>query len=384
MTTAPARGRDDGPSIATFDLAALIGALDPGYLAGGHEARLTGLVHCDAARELYVVVGEGHVFVSRDAMGTLVEVAELNRCDGALGPARLAVGRLHRRDDGRDDPRHRPRPLRRRHRAGWMPPSATPLAPSCGASRAASGPSRATWSTETAWATGKSGNATAGFFGPRRDAAVAFVPYTDGGAHLFTSLDDGATWRAHDLSRYFVHHAHEAYLPRSVGNARTARMWVTGGDDPSGARSGVVCFAGLRRRRRAAAAHVGGARAPWLPPGRPRRQRQARVRGQRVARGRRAQALRQRGVDRGRRRRGRLRQGAARLPPVPLAARHLRRAGGLRHGQLPAVRGRQRARRRRRLPLRQHQRGRLGGRDSARGHVDDRRGLRRPATCGAA
>ncbi len=98
---------------------------------------------------------------------------------------------------------------------------------------------------ETAWATGKSGNATAGFFGPRRDAAVAFVPYTDGGAHLVMSLDDGATWRAHDLSRYFVHHAHEAYLPRSVGNARTARMWVTGGDDPSGARSGVVCFPGF-------------------------------------------------------------------------------------------------------------------------------------------
>jgi hypothetical protein len=44
---------------------------------------------------------------------------------------------------------------------------------------------------------------------------------------------------------YFLHHVHEVYVPPGVEPARVARLWVTGGDDPTGVKSGVLCFESL-------------------------------------------------------------------------------------------------------------------------------------------
>lgn len=218
------------PAIESIDLAPRLRALDARYAEPSESFRITGLAYCPSTDELYVQVGEGWLFVSRDGLRTLAEVREINRRDGEIVAADtqtvdfvvetllgtiLAIGRDRR--DGAVV-------WRRARGAGAFERHVVPGG---------------------AWATTKSGNATAGYFGAERASVVAFVPYVDGNAHLFTSCDDGITWRRHDLSAYFVHHAHEAYLPRAVGNTRTARLWLTGGDDPSGVRSGLICFEGF-------------------------------------------------------------------------------------------------------------------------------------------
>ena len=96
-----------------------------------------------------------------------------------------------------------------------------------------------------AWRTSPSAKLTAGFFGPKHARMVALSIYAPEDAHLYYSLDDGLTWRRQAMDEYFLHHVHEVYLPPSVEPARVARLWVTGGDDPTGARSGVMCFESL-------------------------------------------------------------------------------------------------------------------------------------------
>jgi hypothetical protein len=86
---------------------------------------------------------------------------------------------------------------------------------------------------------------------------VALSIYAPEDPHLYVSLDDGLTWRRQAMGEYFLHHVHEVYLPPGMEAARVGRLWVTGGDDPTGARSGVVCFDTLDEGGR-----LGGAR--WV------------------------------------------------------------------------------------------------------------------------
>jgi hypothetical protein len=96
-----------------------------------------------------------------------------------------------------------------------------------------------------AWLSSRGGKASAGLLGREHVEAVAFTVYAPGEPHLYLSLDDGVTWRRVSAAGLFHDHVHEVYLPRSVGPNRTARMWVSGGDDPTGAASGVVCCEGV-------------------------------------------------------------------------------------------------------------------------------------------
>jgi hypothetical protein len=111
--------------------------------------------------------------------------------------------------------------------------------------------------TEPAWRTSPSVKLTAGFFGARHARMVALSIYAPVDAHLYYSLDDGLTWRRRPMDEYFLQHVHDVYLPPSADAARVARLWVTGGDDPTGARSGVMCFESLDDDGR-----LGGAR--WV------------------------------------------------------------------------------------------------------------------------
>ncbi len=242
------------PDLELIDLRPRLLALDPHYLAppvldDPHQARVTTLAFAVEEGRLYLVVGGAWLFASDDGLATLREVAEVNTCGGELVPASvqaidmvvetldgtvLLIGRDRRADD----------PSSRAFREGergvvWRKPRGH-----------ASFVRQVV--TDPAWATSRSGNASAGFFGPDRLPMVAVAPYTASDAHLYWSLDDGRSWRRHDLGGIFRDHVHEVYLPRLVGTTRTARLWVTGGDDPSGEASGVICIEGFDADRRLA------------------------------------------------------------------------------------------------------------------------------------
>lgn len=230
------------PASASIDLEAIdlyeaIRKLNPAYIqivdeAGPFLARIQRLSYAPTERRLYIIFGEGYVFFSDDDLQTLQEVREINYLkDSELVPFGLqSVDAVVETVDGtvlfmgRD----------RRAQAGevgvvWRKPRGEPSFTRHEVCR-------------PAWATSKTSCATAGFLGSRHTRAVALTVYGTEDAHFYYSLDDGLTWRRQSMASYFRHHVHEVYLPRSVPHNRKARLWVTGGDDPSGEQSGVLCF----------------------------------------------------------------------------------------------------------------------------------------------
>jgi hypothetical protein len=224
-------------AIALVDLEPKIAAvnsayLDPAMAGGAYNARINDITYCSSDRRLYLIYADRFIFWSDDDFATLHDVREVNyegeslvapnsqSIDAIVSTMRgtvVFVGRDRREGEpaGITWRKERNADLFFRH-ASAKPP----------------------------WRTSKAGNAAAGYFGapPRDMLAVAIYAET---AHLYFSLDDGITWSLQDLSDAFSLHVHQVYLPHAVHPQRTARLWVTGGDDPSGARSGVVCFDAL-------------------------------------------------------------------------------------------------------------------------------------------
>ena len=227
------------PSPVEFiDVARAVRAVDPAYLdserAGdAWNTRVHALAWSAADARLYVIVADAFVFWTDDDFATLHEVREINRgSDGGLhahgrqqlgtivdtvSESVLVIGR-----DSHDGPE-----------VGvvWRKPAGA---------RAF----ERTIGAKTAWATTTGGNATAGYIGNPPRGIIAFSVY-ESPAHFWYSLDDGISWRVQPLGETFALHVHEVYLHRSANLERSARLWVSGGDDPTGVGSGVVTFDGV-------------------------------------------------------------------------------------------------------------------------------------------
>jgi hypothetical protein len=235
--------------LASVDLTRLMIALDARYLStelvpDPYVMRVTGLAFAPAAGRLYVIYAGSYLFYSDDGLRSLHAVSEVNTVgpDPIPGPLQaidaivetvegtLLLAGSDRRDGGE--------PLG----VVWRKP------------RGAHGFQRRVI-TEPAWRTSPSVKLTAGFFGPTHARMIALSIYAPEDAHLYFSLDDGLTWRRQAMAEHFLLHVHDVYLPPSVEPSRVARLWVTGGDDPTGARSGVMCFESLD-----ADGNLGGAR----------------------------------------------------------------------------------------------------------------------------
>jgi hypothetical protein len=214
------------------DIRAAVAAIDRAYLEHSPwrddaQPRIRALAWAAADERLYVVVGSGWVFWSRDDGRGWQEVREVNRAsDGTL----RAPGSVHV-DAIVDSVRGTVVLLGRdgaERGAVWRKP--------IGASRF----ERIDVAGST-WKPGKLGNAAAGYVGHPPQAIVAMAVY-DSPARFWYSLDDGLSWREQSLEGTFALHVHEVYAPRAVNEQRRARLWVSGGDDPSGRASGVVTF----------------------------------------------------------------------------------------------------------------------------------------------
>ena len=219
--------------IELIDLAARIVAIDPAYLADGlgapGEDRIHALRYASSDARVYVIVAERFVFSSADGFRTLDEIAQINYENGVLvargrqwiddlvesaNGTLILVGRDLRDGDVRGIVWRRPR-------------GATDFA--------------RTVTSAPAWSTSKAGNATAGYFGAPPRAMVALTVYASP-AHFYFSFDDGLSWRRQDVDEAFALHTHEVLLQPGANAHRRARLWLTGGDDPSGRASGLVCF----------------------------------------------------------------------------------------------------------------------------------------------
>lgn len=229
----------NGDDVIQFvDLWHAIRAIDPAYLDAAHagpaaEARIHALAWSAADRRLYVVFADAFVFWTDDGGRRWHEMLELNRGhDGLPHPqgrqhidmivdtpsgSVLLIGR-----DARDG-RERGVVWRKIATAATFVRTAV---------------------TDPPWGTTKGGNATAGYFGSPPREMIALTVY-ESPAHFWYSLDDGTTWRRRDVSAAFALHVHEVHLHRSANLARVSRLWLSGGDDPSGERSGVVTFDSL-------------------------------------------------------------------------------------------------------------------------------------------
>ncbi len=229
-----------------LDLRERIRAIDPRYLEtqpllNPFDIRLNCLGVSRRENRVYAVLSGAYVFYSEDGFQTLFEVPEVNRIDGELVPvAKQSIDAVVETVTGtglllgRD---YRPVP----GSSGWSSQETgvtwrKPAGEALFSRHALDGP---------AWMTSKAGNANAGFFGPDQSSMVCVSIYAAPPAHLYFSLDDGLTFRRQDLSRLFAEHVHEVYLALAAPVSRPARLWVSGGDDPSGERSGVVTFSRL-------------------------------------------------------------------------------------------------------------------------------------------
>ncbi|MBP7756500.1 MAG: hypothetical protein GX178_11280 [Acidobacteria bacterium] len=228
----------DGTGSSLHDLREQIRAINPGYLASatgtGHfRDRLQTIFYSPSRNALFLVVAERFVFrLETSPALVLREVAEVNHDgSGLVGDGLQTIDAITETlagtilllgSDRRDG---------EWHGVAWR-------------LEAGDGTFRRVVVAEPAWQTTRAGNATAGFFGPDREEVVAIAPYASP-ARLLLSRDDGLTWRHHSLATLFANHVHEVYLPRAIHPERTARLWVTGGDDPSGAASGLVSFDGF-------------------------------------------------------------------------------------------------------------------------------------------
>jgi hypothetical protein len=226
------------PDLVAVDLYPLIVRCASDYVAAVEAARpfaarVNKLYYAPRARRLFVIFAEGYVFASDDGLESLQEVREINYSDRGLVPfGDQTVDAVVETADGTVVFAGRDR--REGHETGvvWR----RPMGAQSFERRSVCDP---------AWLTTKTGNLAAGFLGPGHARVVALAIYSDDGAHFYYSLDDGLAWHRQDMGAHFYHHVHEIYLPRKVTANRFGRMWMTGGDDPSGARSGVLCVEGV-------------------------------------------------------------------------------------------------------------------------------------------
>lgn len=230
---------DPGEGGAWVDLARLIAAVDPRYLSPDlvpdpHVMRCSGLAFARGEGRLYVLYAGSYLFYSDDGLRSLHAASEVNAAGPGLVPGPLqaldAVVEtvdgtiLVAGNDARDEGERRGVVWRKPRGAAAFARHAV---------------------TEGAWRTSPSVKLAAGYFGAAHARMVALSIYAPEAPHLYLSLDDGRTWRRQPMDAYFQNHVHEVYLPPSVDGARVGRLWVTGGDDPTGAKSGVVCFDAL-------------------------------------------------------------------------------------------------------------------------------------------
>jgi hypothetical protein len=232
--------REAGPDGATrVDLARRLAAVDPRYLSAAlvpdpYVMRCSGLAFAPGEGRLYLVYAGSYLFFSDDGLRSLQAAPEVNADGGGLvaGPVQAIDAVVETLDgtilvagnDARDGGERRG--------VVWRKP------------RGAAAFER-TVVTRPAWRTSPSVKLAAGFFGREHRPLVALSIYAPEDPHLYVSLDDGRSWRRQPMGDYFLHHVHEVYLPASVEAARAGRLWVTGGDDPTGRRSGVICFDAL-------------------------------------------------------------------------------------------------------------------------------------------
>jgi hypothetical protein len=236
------------PDFEFLDLYHKLVALNPDYvcttaLLDPYSIRINSLYSTHSGERLYLIFADAYVFTSSNGFETLEEVREINYYAGALIPqAQQSIDAVVETMDGAILFAGRDRrkqfnfgPVYRINEVGivWRKP------------RDSESFTRSEV-TDPAWATTKSSSITAGFFGANRARMVALAIYGVEDAHFYYSLDDGLTWRRQTMADCFSLHVHELYLPRSVNPERKARLWVSGGDDPSGERSGVVCFDSLQ------------------------------------------------------------------------------------------------------------------------------------------
>lgn len=231
--------------LESTDIYDKIVALNPNYVSATHltdpyTARVNDLCFVSGGR-MYLIFADAYVFTSVDGFQSLEEIKEINYCaDGLISQAHQSIDAVVETMDssvlfvGRDRRNGSESGFRDDGEFGivWRKP------------QGATSFTR-TEVTGSAWMTSKSGNMTAGFFGSARAKMIALGIYGSSDAHFYYSLDDGLTWRKQSMTDCFAMHVHELYLPKSVNPRRKARLWVTGGDDSRGERSGVVCFDSL-------------------------------------------------------------------------------------------------------------------------------------------
>jgi hypothetical protein len=206
--------------------------LDQDVVGDAHNARLNDVSYAYSDGRLYLIYADRFVFWSDDDFATLHELREVNyEGEDLIAPDRQSIDAVVNTMHGtilligRDkrDGQAAGVTLRKERRSDKFVRHIATCPP---------------------WKTSKAGNAAAGYFGAPPRAMLAVAIYAEP-ARLYFSLDDGLTWRLQELSDAFAQHVHQVYLPQAVHPQRTARLWVTGGDDPSGVRSGLVCFDAL-------------------------------------------------------------------------------------------------------------------------------------------
>lgn len=247
-TVAPSScGSDAATSV---DLTRALAAIDARYLSGAviadpYRMRCSGLTFAPGEGRLYVVYAGSYLFYSDDGMQSLRPAADVNTFRRRLipcsqqsidGVVETVEGTIVLIGSDTRDGAERMGVVWRKSRGDRE--------------------FRRHVVTRPAWRTSPSVKLTAGFFGTSRAPMLALSIYAPEDAHLYYSLDDGVTWQRQAMSDYFLHHVHQVHLPPSVDGARVARLWVTGGDDPTGARSGVLCFESLDNGRLAGARWV--------------------------------------------------------------------------------------------------------------------------------
>ena len=216
------------------DLEPHLRRLDPQYLDSTlsdslPEVRVHALAHTQVDARLYVVIAGAYLFWTQDAGASWHEVAEINRRGGAL------VSRGAQNIDAIVDTTRgtvlvvgRERDERGELGIVWRKPKGVETF-------------ARTVATDPSWGTTTGGNLTAGWFGTPPREMVALSVYLSP-ARIWFSLDDGMSWRRQDMGDVFTHHTHEVYLHRSATYGRACRLWITGGDDPSGSGSGLTTF----------------------------------------------------------------------------------------------------------------------------------------------
>jgi hypothetical protein len=227
--------------LQAIDLYEKIASLNPKYVSADLPSgprRIDAVYFAESDHCLYLIYSNAYVFVSEDGLRTLREIREIN-CIGKnlIDADKQSIDLMTESMDGtvlfagRDKRDKRAISTSEVEEAGviWRK------------TRGSKSFQRIV-ATRPAWRTSPCGNMAAGYIGNNRQKMVAFGIYENRDAHFYYSLDDGMTWRKQPMGDYFAEHVHEVCLPRTVCNERKARLWVTGGDDPSGVRSGALCF----------------------------------------------------------------------------------------------------------------------------------------------